>query len=115
MANDRNQNPASTSESSGRESQRQDGTSNQSQTDGNSGILGVNEGEDHDPDGTERPERRNDELEKDSDEYHQNQQEEIKPDVDGEDREDETERPTTAGGSSGSNDQTNGKSGSASN
>ena len=132
MDHDRAQNPPHSNEASGRDSPSRADTDHQTQNDGHFGIHGVDgtdsqdsddnfvsetyetdidgidpddedEGDDLDPDGTKGPQRPNDGLERDSDEYRQNQEEEIQPNVDGEGREDEIERPTTAGVSIGSN------------
>jgi len=180
VADDRNQNPANSNETGGRESQRRpgenqhtQGSSPQSRTDGqqseqgqqgsnnsmgqnqqqqelsgfDQGNFGQGQGpdgsqggagnhssqtatnadseseedtgsNDHQPDDGERPERQIEEFEKGTDEYRQNRQDEVNPDIDGDDRDGDTEGPTTADGSSipsSSDDQANATSGSTSN
>jgi hypothetical protein len=109
MSKDRIPNPANPNEADGREPRWQSSDDQNTQ---------VGTGDQSQKNASAAPEHRNDDLEKDTDEYRQNQQEEIKPNVDGEDREDEAERPNTADSSrssSSSNDTINGTSGSRSN
>lgn len=94
MANDRNQDPANSNSTAG----RLQSEGSQGSADNQTGQTEINPGNEREDDGGQgKPE--NSEFQKDSDEYRQNQQEEFKPDVDGDDHDGDPEGPTTADGS----------------